>query len=60
MKVDRINHETHIDPVCGMEVQPQEAAGTSTVGGKTYYFCAKSCKEQFDANPSRYTKATSS
>jgi Cu+-exporting ATPase len=46
--------DAQIDPVCGMEVDPQDAAATSQVGGKTYYFCAKSCKARFDADPSAY------
>jgi Cu+-exporting ATPase len=33
-----------------------QAAGTSQYGGKTYYFCSKSCKTKFDANPTEYVK----
>jgi YHS domain-containing protein len=44
------------DPVCGMDVDPASAAGKSDYNGKTYYFCAASCKEKFDANPSQYVK----
>lgn len=44
-----------IDPVCGMEVDPARAAGQSEYQGKTYYFCAASCKSRFDADPARYT-----
>jgi len=43
-----------IDPVCGMEVSEAEAAGTSVFQGKTYYFCAASCKERFDADPLKF------
>ena len=32
------------DPVCGMDVDPAKAAGTSEYQGKTYYFCAKSVR----------------
>ena len=39
------------DVVCGMQVDPAKAAGTSEYKGKTYYFCAKICKTKFDANP---------
>jgi Cu+-exporting ATPase len=38
-----------IDPICGMTVDPQRAAGTSERDGTTYYFCSKGCKEKFDA-----------
>ena len=43
-----------IDPVCGMEVNPSEAAGTSEYNGKTYYFCAPGCKRSFDKDPEKY------
>ena len=42
------------DVVCGMQVDPSKAAGTSDYNGKTYYFCAKICKTKFDANPVKY------
>ena len=44
------------DVVCGMQVDPTKAAGTSQYNGKTYYFCSKSCKNRFDANPAQYVK----
>jgi Cu+-exporting ATPase len=42
------------DPVCGMLVKTDEAAGRSQYQGKTYFFCAVSCKETFDRSPQRY------
>ncbi len=42
------------DPVCGMDVDPQQAAGTSEYKGKTYYFCAPGCKKSFDKDPEQY------
>ena len=42
------------DPVCGMDVAPQQAAGTSEYKGQTYYFCAPGCKKQFDKDPEQY------
>jgi P-type Cu+ transporter len=42
------------DVVCGMQVDPAKAAGTSEYNGKTYYFCAMICKKKFDANPGQY------
>ena len=44
------------DVVCGMQVDPAKAAGTSQYGGKTYYFCSAVCKTKFDANPTQYVK----
>jgi Cu+-exporting ATPase len=42
------------DLVCGMQVDPNKAAGKSEYQGKVYYFCAPSCKKKFDANPTQY------
>jgi Cu+-exporting ATPase len=44
------------DVICGMQVDPAKAAGSSQYNGKTYYFCSKSCKTKFDANPAQHTK----
>jgi Cu+-exporting ATPase len=45
---------TATDPVCGMEVDPRQAAGTSEYEGTTYYFCSVGCKRQFDKHPEEY------
>ncbi len=44
----------HIDPVCGMTVDPAHAAGTSEYDGQTIYFCSSGCKVKFDADPAKY------
>ncbi|WP_455371499.1 heavy metal translocating P-type ATPase [Petrachloros mirabilis] len=44
----------HLDPVCGMTVQPESAAGTYIHQGKTYYFCSTSCLSKFRDDPSYY------
>ncbi len=45
---------THVDPVCGMQVQEDESAGTSNYDGETYYFCSAECKREFDEDPEDY------
>lgn len=42
------------DPVCGMQVDPKQAAGTSEYQGKTWYFCCAGCKRKFEENPEQY------
>src|SRR5712691_7036147 len=42
------------DPVCGMDVDPNRAAGSHQHAGQTYYFCSQSCAEKFRAEPARY------
>src|SRR3977135_3859177 len=37
------------DPVCGMEVQPESAAGSEVYAGETYYFCGTGCLTKFHA-----------
>ncbi len=44
------------DVVCGMQVDPAKAAGTSEYNGKTYYFCSKGCKTKFETDPKQYAK----
>jgi Cu+-exporting ATPase len=42
------------DPICGMTVDPSDAAGSAGYGGRTYYFCSDHCLETFQADPARY------
>lgn len=42
------------DPVCGMTVPPERAAGSSTYQGETFYFCSNGCKAKFDATPEKF------
>ena len=44
------------DPVCGMEVSRLSAVGEYSYSGKTYYFCAESCREAFEADPEKYIR----
>ena len=43
-----------VDPVCGMRIDSEEAAGTIEHGGKTYYFCSQTCYDAFKADPASY------
>ena len=45
------------DPVCGMTVDPQNATAASVHGGRTYYFCSVSCRDQFEQAPEKYPGA---
>lgn len=46
--------QEEIDPVCGMTVDPQHAAGTADHDGRTYYFCNLGCRDRFAADPERF------
>jgi len=43
-----------IDPVCGMEITPEDAAGSYQYQGQQFYFCNESCLEQFQADPEAF------
>jgi len=43
-----------VDPVCGMKVDPDNAAGSFAYQGKTYYFCSKHCLHRFSENPETF------
>jgi len=57
-RIDRFGpkggREMAVDPVCKMTVEPARAAAQSSYRGQTYYFCAVSCKQQFDKEPEKY------
>jgi Cu+-exporting ATPase len=42
------------DPVCGMDVEPESAAGSAQHEGKTYFLCSQTCLERFREDPHRY------
>ena len=48
-----------VDPVCGMKIDPTDAAATRDHDGTTIYFCSKGCAETFDADPHRYAHGPS-
>jgi len=48
--------EKNIDPVCKMEVTEANAACSYDYKGKTYYFCAESCKNAFQDQPEKFLK----
>jgi adenylate cyclase len=45
------------DPVCGMRIDPEDAAATAQREGTTYYFCSEACRERFEADPSAWQAA---
>jgi P-type Cu+ transporter len=45
------------DPVCGMMVDPQKAAGKVAHAGKTYYFCSKGCAQKFEKDADKFLAA---
>ena len=52
----------HKDPICGMDVDEQAAKAsgrTSKYRGKTYYFCADGCKQEFEKESERYIEEKS-
>jgi P-type Cu+ transporter len=48
------NSTSMLDPVCGMPVDREHAAGESTYQGQTYYFCSAGCAAKFEADPEKY------
>ncbi len=47
-----------LDPVCGMTVDPDNAAGSFEYQGKTYYFCSTHCLHRFRENPESFLNKT--
>jgi Cu+-exporting ATPase len=45
-----------VDPVCGMTVKSQSAAGSYHYEGRTYYFCSSHCLNKFREDPEHFVK----
>ena len=45
------------DPVCGMTVDPKNAAAAAVRSGTTHYFCSTSCRDKFEQAPDKYAGA---
>jgi len=46
------------DPVCGMTVAPEHAAGHAEVQGETYFFCSEHCRAAFVREPGRFLRGS--
>lgn len=44
------------DPVCGMQVDEQQAVATAQHQGRTFYFCSTDCRQQFQQAPEQYAR----
>lgn len=42
------------DPVCGMDVNPNDAPAQSNYRGRAYYFCSTDCQAKFEREPQFY------
>jgi len=49
------SREQHIDPVCGMEMGPDEVAARLTLEGVEHCFCSDECLRKYVAAPERYS-----
>ena len=48
---------TVVDPVCGMDVDPDNAAASVEHDGETYHFCCQGCADSFAEAPAEYLGA---
>ena len=46
--------DTVTDPVCGMQISPDDAVATEERHGRIYYFCSSGCHDAFLQDPDRY------
>ncbi len=46
--------QTVVDPVCGMDVDPEKTTRHAQHGGQAFHFCSARCRERFEADPDKY------
>ena len=44
------------DPVCGIELGPEQRIETLHHEGRRYYFCSTACRDAFRSHPEKYLK----
>ena len=54
---DDTGHDSAVDPVCGMNVDPATAAHSVEHDGHRYVFCGPGCRTAFQAAPEAYLPA---
>jgi Cu+-exporting ATPase len=42
------------DPVCGMRIEPGEAAAMTTYEARHVYFCSDECRREFEESPAKF------
>lgn len=52
-QTDAQGTQTHIDPVCGMQVSP-DSPYQAEHQGQPYYFCSEHCQHKFQQQPQQY------
>jgi YHS domain-containing protein len=57
MEKSKSPKQNFIDPVCLMKVAPDKKEFKFTYKMRTYYFCAESCRQAFEANPDKYLES---
>ncbi len=57
MNPDKASSAGILDPVCGMSVRPESAAGAHAHAGTTHYFCSKGCLARFRERPEAFLRA---
>lgn len=46
------------DPVCGMEINLENAEERSEYEGEVFYFCSDQCRNRFDEEPGKFVNRT--
>jgi YHS domain-containing protein len=52
------SQELVTDPVCGMVIDPRQAAGVRTHGDRAIHLCSLGCLAKFDADGAAYIAAS--
>lgn len=57
-QVDEYQRENFVtDPVCGMRINRNSAAGQSEYEGARYFFCVEECRRKFETSPEKFVFA---
>jgi YHS domain-containing protein len=50
------SEQTAVDPVCKMQLAPEQIKESLVIDGQPYYFCSAGCRAEFQRHPEDYIK----
>ena len=54
-----VEEQIVVDPVCKMQLRPEQIRGSLVIDGQSYYFCSVGCRAEFQRHPEDYIRSAS-
>lgn len=51
-----MSEQSVVDPVCKMQLRPEQVRESLVIAGERYFFCSIGCRAEFQRHPEDYIK----